>query len=69
MSNKQQLLVLHNSFAASCLSIIEEIVDKNLELGTVHVIRIATAQSQTFRHPQPSILPKNEEILILSRVP
>ena len=44
MSNKQQFFVFHDSFEASYLSIIEEIVCKNLKLGTAHVIHMPLPQ-------------------------
>ena len=51
MNNKQQFFVFHNSFEASYLSIIEEIVCKNLELGTAQVIHRPLPQLQTFCNP------------------
>ena len=39
MSNKQQFLVFHDSFEAIVTNLSEEIVCKNLELGTAHVIQ------------------------------
>ena len=51
MSNEQQFFVFHDLFEASDLSIIEDIVCKNLTLGTVHVIHMPLPQLQTFRNP------------------
>jgi len=48
MSNKQQFFVFHDSFEASYLSIIEEIVCKNLK---AHVTHMPLPQLQTFRNP------------------
>ena len=45
MNNKQQFFVFHDSFEASYLSIIEEIVCKNLKLGTAHVIHMPLPQT------------------------
>ena len=45
MSNKQQFFVFHDSFEASYQSVIEEIVCKNLELGTAHVTHMPLQHS------------------------